>query len=86
MFSSGHAVAQAATQVPAYCTSGHGVLTPAQYSYCVHLGWNQSYSTPISNDLAGHGSGFGVPVIIAVIIVALYLMLRSRRSPVAARS
>ena len=79
---------QAAAPVPAYCTSGKGVLTPAEYSYCVHLGWNQSYGTPVSADLAGHGSGLGTVLIVLLIVVALFVLARRSgrsRTPVTSK-
>ena len=35
-----HAVAAA---VPGYCTSGHGILTQAEWQTCWKLGWNNYY-------------------------------------------
>jgi hypothetical protein len=82
-----HAVAQAAASVPGYCTSGHGVLTSAQWKQCWDLGWNQSYSTPVSGDLAGHGSGLGIVAVLVVIAVVLIAVSRlGKRSPAAQRS
>ena len=68
MFTSVTAVAQ---QVPAYCTSGHGILTPAQWKTCWNAGWSQP-TTGAANVAQG---GIGSVVLIVLAIVAVLWLL-----------
>ncbi len=79
MIESVHAAAQA---VPGYCTSGHGVLTHAEWQTCWKLGWNQS-STGTAT--VGYSAGHNVaPILIGLLILAVIVAAASRgrsRSP-----
>jgi hypothetical protein len=74
-------VHQAATAIPGYCTSGHGILTPSQWSYCAKLGYSEP-TTGAAN--AGFSVGHsGAPVFIAIalaiILLAAMAIARSRK-------
>ena len=71
-------VTAAAQQVPAYCTSGHGVITPAQWKTCWNAGWSQPTGGAAS---FGHAVGGNVgPVLIVAAIVLLLVAVARRRS------
>ena len=79
-----HTVIEAVTKVPAYCTSGHGVLTQAEWSTCWKLGWNQSTTgTATAGASVGH---YAAPVLAILAIVLLVAAISRRRSPAAQRS
>lgn len=81
MISSVHAAAQA---IPGYCTSGHGVLTPAQWTTCAKLGWHQSTTgAATAGASVGH---YAAPLIAIVVIVMLLAAMSKRRSPATSRS
>ncbi len=77
-----HAVA---ASVPGYCKSGHGILTPSQWTTCAKLGWNQS-TTGAST--AGYTAGHDVmpAVVIFLIILGLFVLVPRRRRPAPQRS
>ena len=71
-------VTAAAQQVPAYCTSGHGVLTPAQWKTCWDIGWSQPTTTAAN---AGAFAGHNVaPFLVVVALVIAVLLLAKSRS------
>jgi hypothetical protein len=78
--------ALAAKPVPAYCTSGHGILTPAQWKACWNAGWSQP-TTGAAN--AGYFAGHNVApwaLIAGIVIGLLWLVSRSgSRSPAASK-
>ena len=62
-----------ATQVPAYCTSGHGVLTPAQWKACWNAGYNQSTTTAANAGAAvGHYAAPAIAILVIVLLVAAW--------------
>jgi len=67
------ALAQAAKAVPAYCSSGYGVLTPAQWKTCWNAGWQMPTTGTANTNVGGTGS---VILIVLVIGVALWLLSR----------
>ena len=71
-------VTAAAQQVPAYCTSGTGIHTPAQWKTCWDIGSNLPTTTAAN---AGYFAGHSVApwAIIAGIIIGL-LWVASRVS------
>lgn len=75
------ALTEAAKAIPAYCTSGHGVLTPAQWKTCWDAGWSQ----PVTNAAnAGAFTGHSVApwMLLAGVIIGLLVMVsRGSRSP-----
>ena len=74
----------AAASVPGSCTSGHGVLTPSQWTTCAKLGWSQS-TTGAAN--AGATTGhYLAPVLAILAILALLALVFGRRSPAPQRS
>ena len=77
-----HSVAASA---PPYCTSGHGVLTPSQWTTCAKLGWSQS-TTGAATAGASVGHYAGPLIAIFVIAVLLGAVFGRRRSPAAQRS
>jgi hypothetical protein len=69
-------LAQVAKAIPAYCSSGHGVLTPAQWKTCWDGGWKQPTTTAANaGTFAGHNVA---PVLIVLLIVALIAFAASR--------
>ena len=69
--------ALAAHPVPAYCTSGHGILTPAQWKTCWNAGWSQPTTTAAN---AGAFAGHSVApwaILAGIIIGLLWLVSRS---------
>lgn len=67
-----------AAKAPAYCSSGHGVLTPAQWKTCWNAGWSQPVTNAAnSGAIAGHSV---VPwmLLVGVIIGVILLASRSR--------
>jgi large-conductance mechanosensitive channel len=81
MITSVTAVAQ---QVPAYCTSGHGILTPAQWKTCWNAGWSQPTTTAAN---AGAFVGHTIaPFLIIALIVFAVIALSRRRSGTPATS
>ena len=76
-----HAVA---ASVPGYCTSGHGILTPSQWTTCAKLGWSQSTTGAAT---AGAATGhYLAPVVIFLVIAAVLALIFGRRSPSPQRS
>jgi hypothetical protein len=75
--------------IPAYCTSGAGVRTPAQWQYCVKLGWQEptTGAANAASALGGHGAVPGgviaAVVVIALILLALRLLLGRRSTATA---
>lgn len=81
------ALATAAQSVPAYCSSGHGVLTPAQWKTCWDAGWTQ----PVTNAAnAGQFTGHNVApwaILAGIIIGLLWIVSRaSSRTPAPSKS
>ena len=77
MITSAQALTAAAQKVPAYCSSGHGILTPAQWKAC----WNAGYSQPTTtaaNAGAFVGHNVGPFLIVALIIFAVIALARRR--------
>ena len=77
MIESVHAAAQA---VPGYCTSGHGILTHAEWQTCWRLGWSQPVNgTANAGVAAGHSAA---PVLLILVVIALVLagMARAGRN------
>lgn len=77
----GHAVAK----IPGYCTSGHGILTSAQWAKCAKLGWSQPVNTTVGH--VGYAVGHtGIPVfagvVVAVLILFALIRAAGRRGPV----
>jgi hypothetical protein len=71
--------ALAAKPVPAYCTSGYGVLTPAQWKTCWNLGYNQPVNSTVAH--VGFAAGKGaVPAVLLIVIVLAVIALSRRRS------
>jgi hypothetical protein len=69
-------VTAAAQQVPAYCTSGTGILTPAQWKHCWDIGHHLSTTTAAN---AGAFAGHNVApwaLLAGVIIGLLWLVSR----------
>jgi hypothetical protein len=79
MLTSAQSLVAAAQKVPPYCTSGIGVHTPQQWKTCWDLGYNQPVTGAANAGSAVAGS-FGPILIIALIVVAVFLLTR-RRSP-----
>ena len=76
-----HSVAASA---PPYCTSGHGVLTPSQWTTCAKLGWSQSTTgAATAGTFTGHNFA---PILIGVIIGVIILALTRGRSRAPATS
>jgi hypothetical protein len=71
-------LAEAVKAIPAYCTSGHGILTPAQWATCAKAGWQQP-ATGAAN--LGFSAGHNVApwALLAGLIIGL-LWLVSRAS------
>ena len=69
--------ALAAKPVPAYCTSGHGILTPQQWHTCWNAGWSQPVNTTVAN--TGHAVGTGAIPAVALILIVLAVIALSRR-------
>ena len=81
MIASNHVLAGPATTVPAYCTSGTGVRTPAQWQTCWNLGWHLPTTAAAH---AGSMAGGALPLILVVVAV-LVLFARPAGRRVAAR-
>ena len=78
--------ATVAKSAPAYCTSGTGVHTPAQWATCAKLGWSQPVTGAAHAGAAvGHYAGPGIALAIAIIAV-LFLLSKTGRSTVPQRS
>lgn len=71
-------IAAAAQQVPGYCTSGHGILTPAQWSTCAKLGWSQPVNSTVGH--VGYTLGSNAVPAIGIILIILALVWLVRRS------
>ena len=71
-------VAAAVQQVPAYCTSGHGITTPAQWKQCWDIGHHLP-TTTVANAGAFAGHSVAPWAIFAGIIIGL-LWVASRVS------
>lgn len=77
MITSVQALAAAAAQnVPGYCTSGHGILSPQQWQTCAKLGWNQSTSGAAT---AGSYAGHNIAPILIVLLILLGIIALTRR-------
>ena len=73
-----------AATVPGYCTSGHGVLTPSQWTTCAKLGWNQSTTgAATAGASVGH---YAAPVLVIFAVLVLLAAITRRRSPAPQRS
>ena len=71
---------------PAYCTSGTGVLTPAQWKTCWDAGWSQPVTGATHAGAAvGHYAAPGIFLAI-VIIAVLFIASRGGRRAAAQRS
>jgi hypothetical protein len=81
MITSAHAAAKAATAIPGYCTSGHGIVTPAQWSTCAKLGWNQPTTGAVHLGTAVGGAGAGVLMVVAVVVLLLLVAMSRSRKP-----
>lgn len=70
-------LAVAITKIPAYCNSGHGVLTPAQWKTCWDAGWAQPVTGAANaGTAAGHYTAPGIAIAI-VIIAVLFIASRA---------
>lgn len=72
------ALAQAVNAVPAYCSSGYGVLTPAQWKTCWNAGWSQPVNTAVN---AGPAVNGGLVVAIGIVIVLILIIMAKSRTP-----
>jgi hypothetical protein len=73
----------AAVKVPAYCSGWAHTITPAQWTQCWKLGWNQPTTTAAN---AGYYTGHNIVPILAVVVVAflVFAWLRGSRRRTAA--
>jgi hypothetical protein len=76
------ALAGAAQQIPAYCTSGTGIHTPQQWQTCWKLGWQQP-TTDAANAGAFTGHNVAPGVILVAMLIVAALVLLSRRGKTA---
>jgi hypothetical protein len=80
------ALAQAAQAIPAYCSSGHGVLTPSQWKTCWDAGWSQPVTGAAHAGAAtGHYAAPGIAIAIAIIAI-LFLLSKTGSSAAPQRS
>jgi hypothetical protein len=76
MYAASLAAAKAATAIPGYCTSGHGIITPSQWSYCAKLGYSEPTTAAVH---AGNAVPPGAWVALFVIL-ALFALVKMTRS------
>ena len=72
-----HLIAAAGQSIPGYCTSGHGILTPAEWKTCWDIGWNQPATTAAN---AGYFAGRNVAPVLIGLLILLALIAVARRS------
>ena len=68
-----------AASVPGYCTSGHGILTPSQWTTCAKLGWSQPTGGAVTaGAVTGH---YLAPVLAILAVITLLARVFGRRGP-----
>jgi len=72
--------------VPAFCASGHGVLTPAQWADCVKAGWQEPTTGAATFGSAAGGSIAPVIILAVIILLVIAAVRAGTRRAAASRS